>query len=128
MASQAVPGPLVDDAEDAYRAILYPWQWVEQLNRPSSAAFDEVVFSVDLASRTTPDETRGRFQFVFELVAFNCGEARDIGFETRDELDPLHPDNKAHAHVYFIDYQDLSSKQRKAKARRLADACWRVGR
>lgn len=122
MATQAGPGPLVDDTEDAYRAILYPWQWVEQLDRPSSAAFDEDVFSVELASRTTPDETRGRFQFVLELVAFNCGDARGIGLETRDELDPLHPDNKAHAHVYFTGYHDLSSKQRKAKARRLATA------
>lgn len=119
-------GPLVDDSEDAYRSILYPWQWVEHLSRPSSAAFDEDVFSVDLASRTTPEQTRNRFQFVLELVAFNCGDARGIGFETRDELDPVHPDNTAHAHVYLIGYRDLSAKQRKVKARRLADRCWQV--
>lgn len=127
MATSSGPGPLVDDAEDAYRAILYPWQWVEHLDRPSSAAFDEEVFSADLASRTTPEQTRGRFRFVLELVAFNCGGARRIGFETRDEIDALHPENTAHAHVYLIGYRDLSSKQRKAKARRLADLCWRVG-
>lgn len=120
------PASIVDDAEDAYRAILYPWQWVEHLNRPSSAAFDEEVFSVDLASRTTPKQTRSRFQSVIELVAFHCGAARSIGFETRDELDPLRPDNPAHAHVYLVGYCDLSAKQRKAKARRLADLCWRV--
>lgn len=117
---------MVDDAEDAYRAILYPWQWVEHLNPPSSAAFDEEVFSVDLASQTTPKQTRARFNVVLQLVAFNCGEARRIGFETRDELDASHPDNKAHAHVYLIGYGNLGAKQRKAKARRLADACRRV--
>jgi hypothetical protein len=46
-------GPLVDDSEDAYRAILYPLQWAEAQNRPSSAAFDDEVFSVDLKSKTT---------------------------------------------------------------------------
>ena len=56
MAMPATPGPLVDDAEDAYRAILYPWQWVEHLGRPSSAALDEEVFSVDIVSRTTPNK------------------------------------------------------------------------
>ena len=34
-------GPLVDDKEDVYRAILYPMWWVESEGRPSSAAFDE---------------------------------------------------------------------------------------
>lgn len=126
MATSLGHGPLVDDAEDAYRAILYPWQWVEHLNRPSSAAFDEEVFSVDLASRTTPAQTRARFNLVLELVAFNCGEARAIGFDTRDELDPLHSENQAHAHVYFVGYHEASVKQRKARARRLADLCWRV--
>ncbi len=126
MATQSGGDPLVDDAEDAYRAILYPWQWVEHLNRPSSAAFDEEVFSVDLASRTTPERTRSRFQLVLELVAFNCGDARLLGFETRDERDRLHPENTAHAHVYLVGYRDLSAKQRKAKARRLADLCWQV--
>lgn len=127
MAMPATPGPLVDDAEDAYRAILYPWQWVEHLDRPSSAAFDEEVFSVDIVSRTTPEQTRNRFHFVLELVVFNCGDARNIGFETRDELDPQHPDNTAHAHIYFLGYRDLSTEQRKAKARELADLCSRVG-
>lgn len=126
MAMPAGSGPLVDDAEDAYRAILYPWQWVEHLGRPSSAAFDEEVFSVDLASRTTPEQTRNRFHFVLELVAFKCGDARSIGFETRDEPDPLHPGNTAHAHVYLVGYSELSAKQRKARARKLADQCWQV--
>lgn len=116
-------GPLVDDAEDAYRAILFPWQWAAPLGRPSSAAFDEAVFSVDLASRTTADQTRARFNSVIELVQFNCGAARVIGFETRDERDRLFPDNHAHAHVYSIGYHDLAEKQRKKKARRLAELC-----
>lgn len=117
------PGPLVSDDEYAYRAILYPKQWTEKENRPSSAAFDEEKFSVDIASRTTPKQTASRFDFVLQLVQFQCGEARQVGFETRDEIDPEHPENLAHAHVYFLDYSDTSLNKRKAKARNLAKKC-----
>lgn len=117
------PGPLVNDGEDAYKAILYPWQWASAKERPSSAAFDEEKFSVDIASRTTPKQVAARFNIVHNLVKFNCGEARQEGFETRDELDPEHPDNLAHAHVYFLEYSDTSRNKRKAKARNLAKMC-----
>lgn len=33
----------------------------------------------------------------------------------------------AYRHVYLLGYKDLTAKQRKSKARRLADLCWRVG-
>lgn len=116
-------GATVDDAEHLYRAILYPLQWAEGQDRPSTAAFDEEVFSVDIASRTTPDRTKARFRFVLKLVEFNCGQARRIGFETRDERDPSFPENDAHANVYFLDYQATGESQRKKKARRLAELC-----
>ena len=69
-------GPLVDDSEDVYRAILYPLQWAESQNRPSSAAFDDDVFSVDLKSRTTPQRTASRFRMTLHLVEFNSREVR----------------------------------------------------
>jgi hypothetical protein len=95
---------------------------VEEQNRPSSAAFDDEVFSVDVKSRTTPQQTASRFRNVIRLAEFNCGQARAIGFETRDELDPLQPDNLAHAHVYFLS----SPRQRKKQARKLAQMCREV--
>ncbi|MBV8313584.1 MAG: hypothetical protein JOZ53_01360 [Planctomycetaceae bacterium] len=119
-------GPLLNDAENVYRAILYPHWWVEEEGRPSSAAFDEEIFSVDVKSRTTPGETAARFRNVNRLVEFNCGQARAIGFETRDEPDQNQPDNIAHAHVYFLNYSTLVKNQRKKKARRLANLCQEV--
>lgn len=46
----------VADHEGVYRAILYPHWWPDGISRPSSAAFDEEVFSVDVKSRTTPHD------------------------------------------------------------------------
>jgi hypothetical protein len=120
------PGSLIDDTEDVYRAILSPDWWPDGMNRPSSAAFDDPVFSVDVKSRTTPRETAARFRNVTRIAEFNCGRARGIGFETRDELDPNQPDNLAHAHVYFLGYDAFSNKERKKKARRLAEICIEV--
>ncbi len=112
-------GSPIPDAEDAYRAILTPAHWVSEENRPSSAAFDDEVFSVDLKSRTTPQETASRFRMTLNLVEFNCGGARALGFDTRDERDDIAPENLAHAHVYCI----LGTSQRKKQARKLALAC-----
>jgi hypothetical protein len=114
-------GPPVADEEDVYRAILYPWWWVESENRPSSAAFDYDVFSVDRKSLTTPGKTAARFREISRLVEFNCGKAREIGFDTRDEVDPRNPENLAHARVYF-----MSKGGRKGRAKRLAVLCREV--
>jgi hypothetical protein len=116
-------GPSLADRDDVYRAILYPMHWNEAAQCPSSAAFDCEVFSVDIASRTTPAETRSRFRQVVELVQFNAGLARAIGFDSRDEIDAQFPENKAHAHVYFVGYAELSRGKRKAAARKLCDLC-----
>ena len=120
------PGSLIDDTEDVYRAILSPDWWPDGMSRPSSAAFDDPVFSVDVKSRTTPRKTAARFRNVTRIAEFNCGRARGIGFETRDELGPNQPDNLAHAHVYFLGYDTFSNKERKKKARRLAEMCMEV--
>lgn len=113
-------GPQVADDEDVYRAILTPMQWSAAQNRPSSAAFDDEVFSVDIVSRTTIAEMRARFREVFHIVRFNCGDARTIDFDTRDEPDPDFPENVAHAHVYSL---HATSSNRKKKARKLAEMC-----
>lgn len=124
MTGENDPGRLVDDSEYVYRAILYPGWWAD--GRPSSAAFDDDVFSVDRKILTTPKETIARFSMVLRLVEFNCGQAKAIGFETRAEPDPDKPDNKAHAHVYFLEYNKLSISGRKKKARKLAGLCSEV--
>lgn len=116
-------GPELDSSEDVFRAILYPNWWLDDENRPTSAAFDDSVFSVDRCSRSTADETKSRFREVTRLAKFNCGEARTIGFDSRDELDQYHPENLAHAHVYFLDYQGLSKKGRKTRCRQLVEIC-----
>jgi hypothetical protein len=119
-------GPLLADSENVYRAILYPSWWVEDKHRPSSAAFDEEMFSVDVKSRTTPLLTAARFRSIIRIAEFKCGEGKAIGFESRDELDPNQPDNLAHAHVYFLDYHSTSPSQRKKRARSLAEKCKEV--
>jgi hypothetical protein len=116
----------IEDHEDVYRAITLPRHWPEGANRPSSAAFDDAVFSVDVKSKTTPQETAARFRGVTRLAEFNCGQAKAIGFETRDELDPAQPTNLAHAHVYFLGYETFSRGARKGQARRLAEMCREV--
>ena len=50
-------GPLVDASEDLFRCITTRDWWVSEAGRPSSAAFDEPKFSVNIASLTTVAET-----------------------------------------------------------------------
>ena len=114
-----ISGPPLESHEELYRAITYAYWWLAEARRPTSAAFDHPLFSVDVASRTTPLETLGRFRAGTGLVAFSCGVARQLGFDARDERDPAFPENAAHAHVYFTG----SRSQRKKRARKLADAC-----
>lgn len=123
MSGEESRGPQVPADEDAYRAILYPQWWCEAEDRPSSAAFDSPVFSVDVASRTTPQQTAARFKQVMRLVMFNCGSARELGFDTCSEADPYFPQNEAHAHVYFDAYHNHGRKGRKRLIRRLIDRC-----
>jgi len=119
MSSSPPSGPRVGDHEDLYRAITYKYWWNAQRGRPSSAAFNYPVFSVDIASLTTPAQTLGRFCVGSGLVAFNCGEAAKLGFDARHEKDENFPNNDAHAHVYC----EFPNKQRKKQARKLAETC-----
>lgn len=123
MGEEAGHGPKVDNEEDVYRAITCKQWWVQDAGRPSSAAFDHEVFSVDRTSLTTAEESASRLPNVLILAKFNCGIAREYEFDTRDELDEAFPDNKAHAHVYFGLAKPLSNRQRKKSARDLAKKC-----
>lgn len=63
-----------------------------------------------------------RFKITLNIVEFNCGEARNLGFDTRDERDEIAPENLAHAHVYC----ELGPSRRKKQAKKLALACQSV--
>jgi hypothetical protein len=124
MSDVAPHGPPVPDGEDLFRLITTPDWWVAEQNRPSSAAFTAVPFSVNIASLTTLEETLRQLSDDLGhpdggVVAFLCGTARGLGFDTRHEPDPLFPDNTAHAHVYYSG----GTSSRKKNARKLADAC-----
>lgn len=118
MSDAAPTGPLVGDQEDLYRALTHPAWWKPNEGRASSAAFNWPKFSVDIASLTTAELTLATFLPGTGLVSFQCGEARQLGFQTHHEIDVNHPENAAHAHVYFA----ASSSKRKTQARRLAEA------
>ena len=124
MADTDARGPQVEGVEDLYRLITTPDWWVPHENRPSSAAFDEPKFSVNIASLTTMEETTRQLRETLNkadggIVSFNCGQAREHGFDARQEPDENYPDNAAHAHVYY----DGSKSSRKKNARRLVQLC-----
>jgi len=113
-------GPKVDAVENLYRAITCPEWWKPEREGPSSAAFNWPKFSADIASLCTPNATLSRLKKRgCGLVQFNCGEARKLEFDARDELDQEYPDNHAHAHVYC----NSNPNQRKRQARKLSELC-----
>lgn len=112
-------GPRVPDGDNLYRAITIPEWWKAEAGTPSSAAFKDPFFSADIASKTSPAKTLKHRRKGSGLVSFNCGEAREIGFDSREELDPEFPENLAHATVY----NDSFLSERKRRAKKLALAC-----
>lgn len=119
--SSLTRGPEIPAEETWRRALLSDWIPEGVL---SSAAFNYSKFSVELESRATRAETFSRLTKSVAVAEVNCGLARTIGYDARDESDPDYPENKAHAHVY----RDVPSSKRKARARELADNCavyWR---
>ena len=117
-------GPPVPPGEILYRFVTVSSFWVCKENRPSSSLFDDPPrVSVNVASLTTVDKCRQ--QLVGKLgrpnggmVSFNCGEARQLGFDARHEPEQ---DNNAHAHLYCD--QDATARERKKNARRLVQRC-----
>jgi len=81
-------------------------------------------------SLTTPAETIARKEkngrSVHKLVQFNCGQARPLGFDARDELDDNEPENIAHANVYDAVNPEGVPGKRKAEARKLSQMCIEV--
>jgi hypothetical protein len=122
MSEAPSPGPGVDGNDELYRGITTPDWWVAAEGRPSSAAFSFPKFSVDVASRTTVEQTLGHLRPSSGLVSFPCGKARDLGFDARLEIDPNFPENLAHAHVYC----DFGKSRRKTRAQELAMLCTTV--
>ncbi len=123
MNAEAARGQPVGEAETLYRFVTAASFWVPTQHRPSSSLFDDPPrVSVNVASLTTLEKCRR--QLVDELhkpeggmVSFNCGQARDLGFDARHEPERNNP---AHAHLYC---DGTPAKQRKKNAQRLARAC-----
>ena len=91
---------------------------------PSSAMFHEPKFSADLERLADADELARRWSGGNGIVAFNCGNAREFGFDARHEPEPFGTDptaiNEAHCNVYC----DIAGDNaRKKKARSLAATC-----
>jgi len=123
--SEAVAyGPPVPAGEELYRLITTLDWWVADEGRPSSAAFDDSPFSVNIASLTTIEETVRQLSDDLKrpdggVVAFACDRARELGFDARQESDSQFPENHAHAHVYYSG----GNSSRKKNARKLAREC-----
>src|SRR5205809_1123320 len=97
MSSEVSPGPHgrpVAAHEHLYRGITTKDWWVPEEGRPSSAVFRHPDFSTDVVSLAgSPDYTLSHLPARSGLVEFNCGKAREIGFDARHEPDPEHPEN-----------------------------------
>lgn len=117
-------GPQVRPEETLHQFITVRSFWVAKENRPSSALFDNPPrVSVNIASLTTIDKCRRQLRKDLGkpgggMVSYNCGEARELGFDARHEPER---GNQAHAHLYCD--LDLSNKRRKRNAQRLARLC-----
>jgi hypothetical protein len=120
-------GPQIAPNEELYRAITAKDWWDLEADPPRVRSFAFRVhspFSVNVVSKMPlADAIRHLHDVLLSpaggIVSFNCGEARSHLFDARDEPDPDHPENTAHANVYY----DGSNSQRKLDAKKLAEAC-----
>jgi hypothetical protein len=110
--------------ETLYRFVTVRSFWVAREDRPSSSLFDDPPrVSVNVASMTNVEECKRQLHEDIGkpdggMVSFNCGNARELGFDARHEPEP---NNRAHSHLYCD--VELSSTQRKKNAQRLARSC-----
>ena len=117
-------GQEVAPGEELYRFVTVRSFWVIPENRPSSSLFDDPPrVSVNVASLTSIGKCKA--QLINDLaspnggiVSFNCGQARQLGFDARHEPEK---DNPAHAHWYCD--EAAKPKERKKNAQRLARLC-----
>ena len=107
-------GPEVTPGEELYRFVTVGSFWVAAENRPSSSSFDDPPrVSVNVASLTTIENCLAQLRGDLAspdggMVSFNCGQARQLGFDARHEPEK---DNPAHAHLYC----DATSRQKEPK-------------
>lgn len=117
MADDIARGPAVPEEDTLHRAVLPLAAAVWFPNGVlSSAAFNYPTFSTDIARLATVEQSLARWEVGTGLVGFNCGTARGIGFDARHEPED---GNDAHANVY----SDFAPKERKRRARKLAESC-----
>jgi hypothetical protein len=122
--STAKKGPEVAPGEELFRFVTVRSFWVAAESRPSSSLFDDPPrVSVQVASLTSIEKCRGQLRSDLSsleggMVSFNCGQARQLGFDARHEPEN---DNPAHAHLYCDATE--RPKERKKNAQRLARLC-----
>lgn len=116
-------GPVVSGDESLFRILTNVNRasgWLDGNGQISSAAFNLRCFSVEIESRTNgPDDSMSRVSGGCAVFSFSCACAQGHGFDIRDERDPDHPENKAHANVYL----DRENNERKRAAKRLKELC-----
>jgi hypothetical protein len=81
-------GPEVPAGETLLRAITRPEWWDPDGQHLSSAAFGWPKVSVSIQSLLiSEDELLSRFEPGTGLAGFNCGQARQLGFDAHHEPD-----------------------------------------
>lgn len=126
----------VDDNELLYRGIVveentgFPSQIVFDNNlqkyRLTSAAFLDQEISVDIASKTTPQESLNRLLKSSALACLQAKQPKELGCEViADPIDNEKEKNPAHALI--CTKTTTTKSQRKKIARKLAKCCqWTI--
>ncbi len=115
MANAPQRGPEVSGQEALLRGIFHPNWWDPDSKCLSSGVFGFPKFSAFVESLTDTYDLLQSFPDGSGTIRFNAGAARELGFDARHEPEE---GNDAHANVYC----DLSSSQRKKRARKLVEA------
>lgn len=108
-------GAHVSSEDNLLRVIVQRRWWNPETKQLSSAIFGFRKFSAFLSSMDNGQSLLTDFTSGSGVVEFNCGVARELGFDARHEPEN---GNDAHAHVYC----ELASGKRKKQARKLVHA------